>query len=292
MKCPNCGFESNENFCQMCGTKMIEDIQQTPPEPMAPPMPTGNENNPFFNEPQQNSEPMFNNPYTQPNQYRPNYNQAPQSQPPYPDFSQAMPPQNHPQPQVPKKKTNVALIIIICIISTIIVAGLFIGIYSTASSNKNIIDEFLSDDFNEDYYNTITDSELHKLGEYSEFDTFKVTLKNVKKSDIQNKNNDTVRTDFTVEIENTSNNTISFYYVNLEPISIYGDEFDYTSSEWLNEDINYNNNNEISIKPSEKFEFSVRYAVSNDIETIGAEVNLSSTYDNCNDYYASFSSEK
>ena len=308
MKCPNCGFEANENFCQMCGTKMIEEVQPPTPATTESTRPINEEYSSPFNETNLNNEPMYDNPYAQQNHPEPNpyehpYNQAPQ--PPYPVPPQPIPPQGYPTPQpygampapqMPKKKNNVALIVIICIVSAIIVIGAAIGIYSALSYNKNII-EGIVDDYDNDYYNdssyaTIEDDEIHKLGEYAEFDDFKVTLKSVDKSDSQNKNSDTIRTEFTVEIENTSDKTITFYYAYADPVAIYGDEYDYTSSEWLNEDIKYDANGDISIKPGEKFEYSTRYAVPNDIETIGVVVNLTASYGDWSDYYATFSSEK
>lgn len=103
---------------------------------------------------------------------------------------------------------------------------------------------------------------------------------------------DTFRTTFTFEIENTSDETISFDHLNSEPVEIYDDEFDYTTSEWLNDDIDFDSEGYVKIKSGEKFEFSSRYAVPKDVENLGAYVNLSSTLNGYTEYSATFSTEK
>ena len=333
MKCPNCSYESNEKYCQMCGTKMPDEVEQTAPESE---IETDNSNvtitpeddgftASFTGTPQSNT-PIENNPYaqkTQPepmqyntyNNYQPqNTYSAPYPQPPQPNAPQGypVPPQPYggmpvPQynPEIPKK-SNVLPIIITCIISVVIVAGLVIGIFSAVSYSKTLIEGFIEEtvedtDSETNYldsysstYDEISsikdDQEIHKMGEYAEFENFKVTLKDVEQTDSSSK--DTLRTEFTFEIENTSDETVTFYYLYVEPIEIYGDEYDYTLSEWLNENIDYDTNDEVKIKSGEKFEFSIRYAVPKDAENLGVRLNLSSSSDDYTDYFTTFSAEK
>ena len=331
MKCPNCSYESNEKYCQMCGTKMPDEVEQTAPESE---IETDNSNvtitpeddgftASFTGTPQSNT-PIENNPYAQKkqpepmqdnlyNNYQPQNTQSmPYQQPQQPSTAQGYPVPPQPyggmpippyNPEIPKKKSIALPIILTCIISAIIVAGLIIGIFSAFSYNKSLIESLLSDT-SDDYSDTVYDSyyyeeydyniedleEIYKMGECAEFDNFKLTLKNVEQT--ENGKKDTFRTTFTFEIENTSDETISFDHLNSEPVEIYDDEFDYTTSEWLNDDIDFDSEGYVKIKSGEKFEFSSRYAVPKDVENLGAYVNLSSTLNGYTEYSATFSTEK
>lgn len=108
MKCQNCGFETEQNYCPMCGTKVA--VQQ-------------NEQN--FNQyvHQQRTTPAFTN--------IPENNQTayPQSAPPkYPSVPPT-PPQNI-SAENSKSGKKALTIVLSCLLAAVITAGIIINIYS------------------------------------------------------------------------------------------------------------------------------------------------------------------
>lgn len=170
MKCPNCGFDSNEKYCRMCGTKIPEqsmpqnfnsygdnkDVSENAvsgdfegsQHDVSMGFETGNNgysSNPY----------TYNNP-ADPFSAQPNYNPAQSEFPPMPPNT-GMPQQNIPQQNIPqnampvpnvqyntgypKKKNHKALTVVICsLVAAVIVAGAGISVYSALSYNKSFSD--------------------------------------------------------------------------------------------------------------------------------------------------------
>ncbi len=124
MKCPNCGYESNNKFCTMCGTKLPEQsaAQKESPTPYS-----NNGNTQVTPPPMQgvNNQPVQNNPQNFTAPYKPYFPPAPKQ-------------------YVPTAKNRITSIIIALIISVILI-GITISIYSAISYDKNIIESFIED---------------------------------------------------------------------------------------------------------------------------------------------------
>lgn len=138
MKCPNCGFETESAFCQMCGTKIPASVQEQKNEPIeteyTSSLPqTGFEQVDGFATQVKNEMPDFE-----------------VTQPPLPYIPQVE------QPIDKKKVLKIVKIVAACVIGAVIVAGIAINITAAVSGNSKSIfgDNSVSDwaNFPEMYY--------------------------------------------------------------------------------------------------------------------------------------------
>ncbi len=149
MVCPNCGFESDNKFCPMCGSKIPEQPIKTVADTSA----------------EINNQTDFNQVY--PTQ---NFSKTPVTAPyPAPPYNSEVP-EGMPLPQYenskPKKSNSTILAIVLtAIVLAVIAAGIVISIYSHFTYNKSIIsavaEDFIDEDltinqnFTSDYYGKI-----------------------------------------------------------------------------------------------------------------------------------------
>ena len=151
MKCTNCGFDAENNtVCPICGHQISPVQNQEPPvDPQ--------------NIPPQQSQPVQQNPYTAPTAPQNPYT-APQQQYQAPAGgynNQNQPaPQYNPAPNIPplpaatpKKGVKPGIIVLICIVATVIAAGIVIAIISQFTP-KSVFDVFNSQT---PYYNDVYD---------------------------------------------------------------------------------------------------------------------------------------
>ena len=188
MKCPNCGFDSENNaICPICGNAMPDESHT--PEPQ---MYTDSSTNPYQQPatPQYNAPQYYKNPYVQnhENPYAqqpqepvyqqpaaPEYNAQPYEnpyaqQPQEPVYQQPAAPQyNAPQQpnpnaqynytvSAPPKKSNGPAIVVTSVIASVVVVGIVIAILSVTLFNKSILNiADTNDDFSDNYYDDLYD---------------------------------------------------------------------------------------------------------------------------------------
>lgn len=281
MKCPNCGFNCDDKYCAMCGTKMPKQAVYTNPNPYES---SSAYNNNF--QPENINQPNTPdlgagfgnpNPYNQP---QPPVNNA-NSYPNIPQNGMPVPPPYPAPPQynnVPKKKSKALPIILTCLIAAVIVAGAVISVYSACTYNQSIIAGIIGDNSNNsnDYYvdeeiypdtEYIEDVETHKIGETKELSDCKVTLTRVEKDkSAEESKTGKSRTRFVFEIENTTDEYMSLTDVYCDAMNAD----DHTSLDWLSDNLPVNGNGEyfIALEPKEKKEITFDYSVPNDAKKI------------------------
>lgn len=121
MKCPNCGFETESAFCQMCGTKISEALhtpnnETTETEYISPLPQTSFEQVEGFVPQIQNEIPELEI-----------------NQPPIPCIPSAE------QPIDKKKVRKIIKIAAACVVAAVIIAGVTINILSASSGNSESI---------------------------------------------------------------------------------------------------------------------------------------------------------
>lgn len=310
MKCPNCGFNCDDKYCAMCGTKMPEQVVNPNPNPYESAPINNNFHPENINQP---NTPDFSagfgnpNPYNQPQPPLNNANSYPNnfqgSAPNMPQGGMPVPPPYPAAPQninAPKKKSKALPIILTCLIAAVIVAGAVISVYSACTYNKSIITDLFrenSDNYddlyidNEYYPDTeyIEDAQSHKIGETKELPDCKVTLKKVEKDkSAEESKTGNSRTKFVFEIENTSDEYITLNY-------IYCDAYNtdpYTYLEWLSNNLDSDeySTDYVSLDPNQKKEITFDYSVPNDAEKV--ELCLSFTgYKDMYEYSGTFVAE-
>ena len=310
MKCPNCGFNCDDKYCAMCGTKMPEQVVNPNPNPYESAPINNNFHPENINQP---NTPDFSagfgnpNPYNQPQPPLNNANSYPNnfqgSAPNMPQGGMPVPPPYPAAPQninAPKKKSKALPIILTCLIAAVIVAGAVISVYSACTYNKSIITDLFrenSDNYddlyidNEYYPDTeyIEDAQSHKIGETKELPDCKVTLKKVEKDkSAEESKTGNSRTKFVFEIENTSDKYITLNY-------IYCDAYNtdpYTYLEWLSNNLDSDEYSTyyVSLDPNQKKEITFDYSVPNDAEKV--ELCLSFTgYKDMYEYSGTFVAE-
>lgn len=149
MKCTNCGFDAENNtVCPICGHQ-ISPVQNQEPHvnpQNIPPQPQPAQQNPYT------APTAPQNPYTAPQQYQApagGYNNQNQ---PAPQYNPA--PNIPPLPAAtPKKGVKPGIIVLICIVATVIAAGIVIAIISQFTP-KSVFDVFNSQ---APYYNDVYD---------------------------------------------------------------------------------------------------------------------------------------
>ena len=178
MKCPNCGFNCDDKYCAMCGTKMPEQVVNSNSNPYeSAPINNNNFQSENINQP---NTPDFGagfgnpNPYNQPQPPVNNANSYPNnfqgSAPNMPQGRMPVPPAYPAPPQysnVPKKKSKALPIILTCLIAAVIVAGAVISVYSACTYNKSIITDLFGEN-SENYDDLYIDNEYYPDTEYIE----------------------------------------------------------------------------------------------------------------------------
>lgn len=121
MKCPNCGFETDSVFCQMCGTKIPETMQTQKNEPIEI----------------EYTSPLPQTSFEQVEGFAPQIqNEMPKleiNQPPIPYIPPAE------QPIDKKKAFKIVKIIAACVIGAVIIAGIAINVTAAVSGNSKSI---------------------------------------------------------------------------------------------------------------------------------------------------------
>lgn len=295
MKCPNCGFNCDNKYCAMCGTKMPEQVVNSNSNPYES-APINNNNFQSGNINQPNT-PDFGagfgnpNPYNQPQPPVNNANSYPNnfqgSAPNMPQGRMPVPPAYPAPPQysnAPKKKSKALPIILTCLIAAVIVAGAVISIYSACTYNKSIITDLLGENsenyddlyIDDEYYpdtEYIDDVETHKIGETKELSDCKVTLTGMEKDKSADESETgNSRTKFVFEIENTTDEYMSFTDVYCDAMNAD----DRTSLDWLSDNLPMNGNGEyfIALDPKEKKEITFDYSVPNDAEKVRLDLSF------------------
>lgn len=291
MKCPNCGFNCDDKYCAMCGTKMPEQVINTSPNPYE--SASVNNNNFQSEKINQPNSPDFSagfgnsNPYNHPqppvnnaNSYQNNFQNGvpdmPQSGMPVPPAYPAAPQYSN----TPKKKSKALPIILTCLIASVIVAGAVISVYSACTYNQSIIVGLIGDisDYSSNYYDIeeeynsditeyIEDAESHKIGDTKELSDCKVTLTKIEKdkSAVDSKSGNS-RARYVFEIENTTDEYLTLTGVYCDATNADN----YTSLDWLSDNLETDDvySGYIILVPNEKKEITFDYSVPNDAEKV------------------------
>lgn len=297
MKCPNCGFNCDDKYCAMCGTKMPEQVVISNSNPYeSAPINNNNFQSENINQP---NTPDFSagfgnpNPYNQPQPPVNNANSYPNnfqgSAPNMPQGRMPVPPAYPAPPQysnAPKKKSKALPIILTCLIAAVIVAGAVISVYSACTYNKSIITDLFGDNSDDHYIDDeyypdteyIEDVETHKISETKELSDCKVTLTRMEKdkSADESKTGNS-RTKFVFEVENTTDEYITLTYIYCDATDADGN----TSLSWLSNNLQNDDiySDYIVLEPNEKKELIFEYSVPNDTEKIWLDLSFSSDGD-------------
>lgn len=296
MKCPNCGFNCDDKYCAMCGTKMPEQVvnpnlnpyESAPinnnfqPEninqPNTPDFGAGFGNPNPYNQPQ----PPANNANSYPNNFQGSAPNMPQGRMPVPPAYPAPPQYSN----APKKKSKALPIILTCLIAAVIVAGAVISVYSACTYNKSIITDLFGDNSDDHYIDDeyypdteyIEDVETHKISETKELSDCKVTLTRMEKdkSADESKTGNS-RTKFVFEVENTTDEYITLTYIYCDATDADGN----TSLSWLSNNLQNDDiySDYMILEPNEKKELIFEYSVPNDTEKIWLDLSFNSDGD-------------
>lgn len=144
MKCPNCGFETDSVFCQMCGTKIHETMQTQKNEPIEI----------------EYTSPLPQTSFEQVEGFSPQIqNEMPEleiNQPPIPYIPQT-------EQSIDKKKVRkIVKIAVACVVAAVIIAGVTINILSASSGNSESI-------FGENSISDLANSPDMYSGDYSTY---------------------------------------------------------------------------------------------------------------------------
>lgn len=144
MKCPNCGFETDSVFCQMCGTKILETMQTQKNEPIEI----------------EYTSPLPQTSFEQVEGFVPQIqNEMPKleiNQPPIPYIPQT-------EQSIDKKKVRkIVKIAAACVVAAVIIAGVTINILSASSGNSESI-------FGENSISDLANSPDMYSGDYSTY---------------------------------------------------------------------------------------------------------------------------
>lgn len=293
MKCIKCGFESNDSFCPMCGTKLPEAVNTAPEVEQIGVISSEDGPTAYY---------TSNNPYHQAQQSVPTPQQGMPTPPPYPYPPQGMPtPPPYapypPQPPQPKKSGNALHIVLAIIVCTVIVVGTVINVVSSISYKSSILDIFddVYDSYNEAYddlyyndYATDEDDTVHPMNEASDFKYGSVTLTNIEITKDKFEFDDSIREcAFTFEVKNTTDEKVEFYVPSAQVCSA-GDDYYMDCYEWLYDDYeNASPNYDFTIEAGETKEFVTYYKVPADVNDFSIMFNIYD-YDYAYDFYCYF----
>lgn len=291
MKCPNCGFESEGNFCSLCGKelKSVNTQSTPPPKPNStfvnqPSNTQANQgNNTFVNQPnntqpnQGNSNTFVNQPTnTQPNQSNSTFINQPNFTPNNQTRFTQQPPNTFPSLYSPaeiekEKRTRLGKFIFMLIIGAIILAGIVI-IFMSAVANSD------QNPFQPTTKTTIDnyDSVQHEVGETAETPFGNVTLTSVEtgnySTDIitdQDYSTDDLFDEvskeykFTFDIVNDTDEDLNVNYNNFN-VAVKGSNLNYSFTNFEVE----GNPSSITVKPNSNGQFVIyRYAANQTEDT-------------------------
>ncbi|MEE0956650.1 MAG: hypothetical protein UH734_01030 [Ruminococcus sp.] len=304
MKCPNCGFNTeNEAVCPVCGFQLMNQAQpeqyytqQPDPYAQQPEQYYTQQPDPYAQQPEQyyTQQP---DPYAQqPEQY---YTQQPDpyAQQPEQYYTQQPDPYNRlpsePNTQQPKPYITVSarkkpggskagMIIVACILATGILMGAVISVFSAITYNKSA-SEIFSDNINDatvasnrlklnDFYD---DNSPRKVGETVSSSWASVTLKSVKTK----KTTSGTECKFTVTVTNTSDTSYKIYdgYV----VNPYDSKDNYSSISIgdATEDEDYFGASLINLTPGHTKTIVDTITVTSDIKELYAEIDMSFIFD-------------
>ncbi len=288
MKCPNCGFDSNEKFCRMCGTKI--------PEPQN--FPNADNHNTYINNEFNAEQTAADNINSQQPPVPPVQNQygsSSQGMNTPPQSAVPIPPQYYNQ-AAPQKSGKVLPIVLSCIIIAVIIAGTVINVYSSYAYNKSIIESIIdkTNYHDDDYYNYDNDYDyqaddiVHGINDAAKFSDGTVTLTKVT---FNNKSSDSDKgkseCGLTFVIENTSGQDIEFSGPYLDVCSANDDSIYF---DWLRDDIDYNDDYNLVVKAAEKNEFTVYYSIPNKVKSLSINFNIDS-YTNSYNFITNFKAD-
>ena len=314
MKCQNCGFESETNFCPMCGAQIT---MQPSASAQYGDYNTNPQSNPYSQSAPQYQQNIPNNPYSQnipPYQAKPYNNAAPENTPfvqpnsqnsspsqpdlqyanpysaPFTNNSQTTTPNNpvnfQPAPQ-PLKKKNKATggIVIACIICAVVLTGTVIYSFSCIAGNIEETEKKMSFDYQPDY----TD---YHTGDEASTSYGSIALKSMEKGEFYTESDDSViyynesylSENFSQQYKITflvTNDTDKDITVNSEDFSV---SYTYNNSTSLCTEISDNDHkypNEITVKSGESKEFSIFYYVADEAFNLITSYNSYDEDENC-----------
>lgn len=294
MKCPNCGFEGNTEYCQMCGCKIPDENQNAPKQ-----------ENPYISNNQGAYIPNI------PNNPGPNIPNSPNH-----GFASPPPPQNggtvngiNPTaaPSAPpfESKKNVGSkkalpIVLASILIAVVIAGIAIAIYSAYTYNKSIIEIIaqlgvnVGDPYSDDV-ELYSDSEIsyredyenHEKGETVELACSEITLVDFKtgKFDEGYTFSDDVRLDVTYKLKNTTDVSLAYNISCFCAYNADGDESEY--DDYADEPVYFNNdinNTFITIEPGKTETLTISYAMSPERKAVELTYDESLLYDSLPDF--------
>jgi len=276
MKCIKCGFESNDSFCPMCGTKLSANNEQQIGVISSDDGPTAyyNEVNPYQQAQPSAPPPQQSMPTPQP--YTPNPQQAQQS----------------------KQSGNTLPIILSTIVCTVIVLGTVINVVSSISYKNSIMDIFEDAyDYDDYYYDSPyyadyladEDTTVHPINEVSEFKYGKVKLTNIEVTKDKFEFDDSIcECAFTFEIENTSEEALELATPSVQ-VCAKGDDYYEECYEWLYDDYEISDSyySDFIIEAGETKKFITYYKVPTDESDFSLMFNLYD-YDSTLDFVCYF----
>ncbi len=280
MKCHNCGFESETNFCPMCGAK--SGSQPQPSAPFTQNIPNTqaqnkNQNNSYVQNCQPAQPTIQSNPYVQPSQpvhQNIQNNTYTQNQPNLPitnSMQPATPPAIHPQKTSGKATGG---IVAAAILGAVILLGTIIFSYSCVSDIFMQEKENTQFDFERDFINhntsDIAETSYGSISLKSIEDVFVVNPEDVSKEESYNTN----AADFafqykiTFSIENTSKEAVT---VSADDFSV---SYDSHNSDTECPKITKSENplaQSVTINSGEKKDFSIYHYASSEAFQLNAE---------------------
>lgn len=299
MKCTNCGFECDSNFCPMCGAKAVDNQPLQQPQQFNTYSNTNPQPAPYVQPPVQNfgNQPLPQQPLS-------GNAQMPVSQPPVTNqqvpnavYSQGFPsmqPPVQPVKMVKKKSNKKALsIVFFCLIAVVIAAGAAINIVSACNDQHTIMENITelskssndlgysdysgsgSDyDYSEygdyDYNLGVYDDTVYKMGEKAKITDGTISLTKIEKADITSDTYKDLNV-YSISFEITNNSDKSAYYTNQNILASastsWVDDADYSYSS-ISDDIEYNDKGEFEVEAGKNKTITLLYSLSKEATTV------------------------
>lgn len=290
MKCPNCGFDSeNQQKCPICGFQFAAEpvTAAKAPEGEVNPYTQGGagQTNPY---PQNNGEV---NPYSQPlparSPYQPQVRQPapPQAQSPYaaPDMNFGGAPA--PQAAVPKRQKSAVPYVLCGIAGAVIMAGIALAVFSSIFYNSHIFDilsesnGFAEDEYiySDDYDDDVYDKDSVYFSDYGYDrgigDTFSyayggVTLEGITAEKAESIGKNLYRYTATVTVSNSTDETI---FIKPDEHYVSGSEDSFI----VNEIKLDGDKEEIELKPGKSESYTIEFIGKKEAEFVDLSPSLS-----------------